>query len=310
MKKLFSIVVIIAIIIMAGVYCTDVYRNTGTPPATKQPVGKTEGEQVREVQFDYGPLRNDIDGLLGDSGDEYSIFVLKGDDAGDPLIINNKVRRSASMIKVFIMAYLMDEVSHAKLNLNSTLTLKASDKVGGAGIISGWSTGTEISLDTLTRLMITESDNTATNMLIDYLGMDNINSYIRQKGYSDTVLQRKMMDLEAVSAGRENYTSVKDLGDFFTGLNNHSCVSYEYDQKMVDILLKQTDTEVFPAALPQVQIAHKTGELDHLYDDGGIIYTENGSYIVVVMNDGVARREAVSKMKRILQAANTRLNQT
>ena len=208
------------------------------------------------------------------------------------------------MIKVFIMAYVMDEAAHAKLNLGSTITLKSSDKVGGAGVISGWRTGTEISIEELTRLMITESDNTATNMLIDYLGMENINKYIQKHGYSETILQRKMMDLEAVAAGRENYSSVRDLGAFFAKLLNHSCVSYEYDQRMIDILLQQTDTEVFPAALPDASVAHKTGELNNLYDDGGIIFTADGAYVVVIMNDDIVRREAVATMKRLLKAVN------
>ena len=117
-----------------------------------------------------------------------------------------------------------------------------------------------------------------------------------------------MKDLAAVSVGRENYSSVKDLGDFFTRLVKHSCVSYEYDQKMVDILLQQTDTEVFPAALPQAKVAHKTGELNNLYDDGGIIYMEKGPYVVVIMDDDVTRRGAVAKMKKVLQATNSGLN--
>ena len=147
--------------------------------------------------------------------------------------------------------------------------------------------------------MITESDNTATNILIRYLGMDNINEYISSNGYGETVLRREMMDFSAVAAGRENYTSVRDLGKFFSRLANHSCVGQEYDDLMMEILLQQTDTEVFPAAVPNVRIAHKTGELDNLYDDGGIVFKENVPFVIVIMNDDVSRGRAVVQMREI-----------
>ena len=111
-----------------------------------------------------------------------------------------------------------------------------------------------------------------------------------------------MMDFDAVAAGRENYSSVRDLGRFFTKLAQHQCVNADYDQQMIDILLRQTDTEVFPAALYGVDIAHKTGELDNLYDDGGIIFTAKGGYVLVIMNDGISRYSAVSKMQSIASA--------
>lgn len=68
-------------------------------------------------------------------------------------------------------------------------------KVDGAGIISSWSDGTEISLYDLLKLMITESDNNATNIIIDRFDMDEINNFIQQRGYKDTKLSRKMMDV-------------------------------------------------------------------------------------------------------------------
>lgn len=305
MTKVFSIAGLIVIIILLGIYYAAICKDEYNPAEHEQEI---DNGPVVNKQFVYNLLRSDIDELLADDRDNYSIFIFKPGIAAEPLVINDKVRRSASMIKVFIMAYAMDEAAHTKLNLSSTITLKGSDKVGGAGVISGWHTGTAISIEELIRLMITESDNTATNMLIDYLGMDNINSYIKRNGYSDTILQRKMMDLAAVSAGRENYSSVKDLGDFFNRLVKHSCVSHKYDQKMVDILLQQTDTEVFPAALPGVEIAHKTGELNNLYDDGGIVFADKGPFVIVIMDDDVTRMSAVSKMKKLLQAVNKRLN--
>ena len=177
MTRVFSIVVLIIVVVLLSMYYVVVNRDNSDKPEGERPAQQVESTQVEKKPFDYTLLRNDINELLVENQENYSIFVLKPALSDEPLVINNKVRRSASMIKVFIMAYVMDEAAHSKLNLASPITLKSSDKVGGAGIISGWRTGTEISIEELTRLMITESDNTATNILIDYLGMDNINTY-------------------------------------------------------------------------------------------------------------------------------------
>lgn len=260
-----------------------------------------------KYKVDYSNVKSDIENIIGDEADEYSVYLWypKSGKNTEALVINNKSRRSASMIKVFIMSYAMELASKGQLNLDNQIVLKSSDKVGGAGVICGWSSGTEISIYDLLTYMITESDNTATNMMIDYLGMDSINQYISREGYNETVLRRKMMDFDAVAAGRENYSSVSDLGKFFQKLASHQCVNSEYDTKMIDILLQQTDKEVFPAALEEMRIAHKTGELDNLYDDGGIIYSPRGEYVLVVMNDGIGRSSAVDKMQKIAGATYT-----
>lgn len=297
-------VILLVVVILLGIYCYEEYGKIESPSQPEPPVKHMENTTPVEEKIDFTALTGDINRIIGNERDNYSVFVSRPSSKGEPMIINDKSRRSASMIKVFIMAYAMEQAKNGKLDLATTLTLKDSDKVAGAGIIFGWASGTQLTIEKLITLMITESDNTATNMLIDYLGMDNINAYIVGKGYHGTVLRRKMMDLGAVAAGRENYSSVSDLGRIFSQLVSHCCVNEVYDQKMIDILLQQTDTEVFPAALPEARIAHKTGELDNLYDDGGIIFAGKEPYVVVVMDDGVARGTAVSKMKQIVKAAD------
>ena len=152
-------------------------------------------------------------------------------------------------------------------------------------------------------LMITHSDNTATNIVIDRVGMSTINDYIRREGYGDTVLRRKMMDYDAIAAGRENFSSVRDLGTFFNRLYNYECVGEAYDKIMLEFLVKQTDTDCLPAALPDKQIAHKTGALDGLYDDGGIIYSDNGDAVLVIMTENfTGEYNTIQHMKAFAQS--------
>ena len=202
------------------------------------------------------------------------------------------------MIKVFILAAVMEKVSTGEISLNEIIPLTSSNKVGGAGILGGYATGSKISLREYLKLMITHSDNTATNVIIDRIGFSAINDYIRRNGYADTILQRKMMDYAAVNAGRENFSSAKDLGTIFLKIYNHNCVGEEYDKIMIEFLKGQTDKDCFPAALPGKVIAHKTGALNGLYDDGGIIYNPGNDTILVIMTENfTSEYSAIQKIK-------------
>ena len=133
---------------------------------------------------------------------------------------------ATSMIKIFILAKAYEDIQSGSLRRNETFTLTPDNVVGGAGILQGRGDGTRVSLQEALNLMITESDNTAANLLIDRLGMDRINSYMQSHGYTHGVLRRKMMDTEAMREGRENLTSTRDVALLFKRLyrgNGKSC---------------------------------------------------------------------------------------
>lgn len=248
-------------------------------------------------------LAGEITALSNADSTRYSLYAAYPQENREPYIYQSEPMRSASMIKVFLLADAMEKVRDGQLSLDTGITLHSSDKVGGAGVLCGYASGTVLSLDTILRLMITESDNTATNLVIDLLGMDDINAYIQRNGYHDTTLARKMMDFAAVNAGRDNYTSVTDLGNIFQRIYNHECVGYEQDEIMLSYLKGQTDTECFPAALPGTVIAHKTGELGGLYDDGGIIYQNGRAIVLVIMTEHYSNRyRAIETMKAMARS--------
>ena len=255
------------------------------------------------AQDSNAALAGEITALSNADSTRYSLYAAYPQENREPYIYQSEPMRSASMIKVFLLADAMEKVRDGQLSLDTGITLHSSDKVGGAGVLCGYASGTVLSLDTVLRLMITESDNTATNLVIDLLGMDDINAYIQRNGYHDTILARKMMDFAAVNAGRDNYTSVTDLGNIFQRIYNHECVGYEQDEIMLSYLKGQTDTECFPAALPEATIAHKTGELGGLYDDGGIIYQNGRAIILVIMTEHYSNRyRAIETMKAMARS--------
>lgn len=239
----------------------------------------------------------DIASYLSDEEAVFSVFYLRPDNTPrNAYIYNSKPMRSASMIKVFIYGFAMQQVKEGTISLTEPFVLSEKDMVGGAGVLTGYEVGTVLSFQELLELMIIESDNTATNIVIDRLGMDKINEYISSNGYEDTILQRKMMDFHAAEQGYENYTSVSDLGLFYTRLYDYQCVDKDYDAMMIDILKQQQDTEALPAAFPYDVVAHKTGELIGVYNDGGIIYGKDNRIIVILTDDYQNREKTIDKI--------------
>lgn len=267
------------------------------------PLSKSEGIEKKcddKKEKFYKNIMGIIQSYSQKDSAKYSVYIKLLDNKMDAIVYQNAKMRAASMIKVFIMAKAFEDVKNGLLNLEKNITLTSNMKVGGAGSLNQWENGSTISVEKLLIMMITESDNTATNILIDLLGMDRINQYIKVNGYDMSVLQRKMMDFESVEQGKENYTSVDDIGEFFSNLYYRQCVNAEYDEKMMEILFLQTDKECLPAALPKYKIAHKTGELTGLYHDGGIVFSQNNKYILCIFTDEQSDRSySISNMKQL-----------
>ena len=200
--------------------------------------------------------------------------------------------RSASLIKLFIMVEAFEQMKTAQLLSDTVLSFTESDRVAGSGLLQELPAGTSRTVLELVELMITESDNIATNLLIDLLGMSAINARIRALGCTDTILRRRMMDFAAAAAGRENTTSVTDVVHVLSLLHDARCVNPEADSAMRAILGRQTDRCKIPFLLPTaVTCQNKTGELPGAEHDAGIVLTPQGSYILAIMSDDLADSE-------------------
>ncbi len=264
-------------------------------PETKNIRSEISGENQRID--DSGEIMNVIRRTLGDDSSRYSVYIFRPGIDEEPVIFNSKKMQPASMIKMFVLAKAMSDVKNGSLLLDEPIVINSANIVGGAGSLSGYGAGREVPVRLALELMISQSDNTATNILIDRLGIENINKYISENGYSDTKLNHKMM----LVGGREsNYSSARDLGNLFKKIYNHECVDYQSDQLMISWLLKQEAEECLPTALPFLNIAHKTGESDDSYHEGGICFGSSKDLIIVMMNDNLKdRTDTIEKMKKI-----------
>ncbi len=176
---------------------------------------------------------------------------------------------AASSVKVHLVAALLKKVEEGKLSLYQVHKLRDSEKVGGAGILKDLMEGTKFTLYDLAKLAIVISDNTASNILIDYVGFDYIREFLDNLGFKETKLVRKFhIDPTAPPV---NFTTPREAALFLYKLWNLQVLSKPYRDILIDIMLNQQYNEKLPLLLPKnVKLAHKTGDISTAANDIGI----------------------------------------
>lgn len=252
--------------------------------------------EVKSVMSEQ--IRSAYDGvkeIVSNYGDSVAVSVVPLDGSPGFSINGEKSFVSASMIKLLILADYLESVDEGNIDPNAIYTRNKKDVVGGTGVIQNEAAGTTYTYDDLARHMIMYSDNTATNVLIDILGMEAINSEASNLNLGGTNLQRKMMEL---NTGVENHISSDDAASILVSIANSSLSSKELCTKAESYLLKQTDSKGLAQGLPpDIEFGHKTGSLDSVRHDGGIVYSEN-PYVIVVLTE-LSASSANSLMSKI-----------
>ncbi|MDI9370019.1 MAG: serine hydrolase [Synergistaceae bacterium] len=220
---------------------------------------------------------------------------------GEKLVHNgDRVFSSASLIKLGILNTLFLKAARGELSLDEKIKLGEGMAVDG-GLLHKVRPGTPWRLDDLALLMIVLSDNTATNMLIDRLGIEEINRDFKRLGLENTVLGRKMLDFEAKKAGRDNFTTAADTARILEVLHSGEELPPGYRARAMDILSAQKLNNKLPGLIPvddpddlEQFLAHKTGELPGIEHDAGIFFFKSKTPVVaVVLTEGHDRQEAV-----------------
>ena len=200
---------------------------------------------------------------------------------------------SASTIKVPVMLCLFDYLRENGISVETKIEVK-SEQICSDSTVFEYGTR-EASLYELTIWMIINSDNTATNVLLDYLGFDRLNAYFDRIGLADTKVQRHMLDYEAVAAGKNNYISPVDFW---------RCMEMIWEKKESDpdmamafqILTWNRDDESLLRYLYENPVcAHKSGELDQVEHDAGIFCCEKGNYFLGIFLSEMSGEETQLK---------------
>lgn len=198
-------------------------------------------------------------------------LIIRDNKEGNKIAINSKeIFPSASIIKLFILLVLN------KKDYDKIIEIKKEDQIGGFGILKKIHPGLKMTIKDLAYFMICLSDNTATNILIDYIGMEIINLSLLSKGFQKTRLGRKMMDTKAIENGFDNYTTAEETLKVIEKLCE--------DKDTLDILKSQMCNNKIPLYFSRKkEFAHKTGDLKGIEHDAGRIFFDDRSIDVVVL---------------------------
>jgi beta-lactamase class A len=221
-------------------------------------------------------------------------FFAKNIDSGRTFGYSPDTRvRTASTIKLPLLAAAFQAVADGKANWDDRVTLSDEDKVGGAGILPEFSAGDSITLRGLSHLMIVLSDNTATNLLLDHFPGDYVNDWAEHFGLPNTKFLRKIggaspskaaLDPQFAPFGLGVSTS-REMVTLMEGFERGSVVSQDASREIISILKRQQDRNGIPRKLAGMEIANKTGALDHLRSDVGIVYSKKGRIVMAITCD-------------------------
>ncbi len=178
---------------------------------------------------------------------------------------------AASVIKIPILVEFFEQMQEGTLFPDEEFVIRQEDKLPSCGALNYMHTGLHVSALDLATLMIILSDNTATNLLIKRVGMDNVNRRMRMLGCQGITLRRLLFDSEASARGIENTVTAYDIALLLRKMQEGEL---PYSEKMLQILRNQRLNGKIPFWLHGIPIAHKTGEDDGITHDCGIIYTE------------------------------------
>jgi beta-lactamase class A len=195
---------------------------------------------------------------------------------------------SASLIKLPILATFWEAAAAGRIDPSERATVPAEAYVDGTGVLKALAPGIQPTWSDLATLMITVSDNTATNLIIDRLGMETIQAWIDKAGLLDTRIERRMMDRAAMAAGRQNRTSAADMEAVLTAIATGRCVSMDASGDMRRALEAQQIHDRLPRRVGDgVRIANKTGNFTDVIHDVGLATSKGGTLAIAVLTHHV-----------------------
>lgn len=248
----------------------------------------------QKLEKSIADIDRDLDGVMG-------VFITDLTDGRHYSLHADDVFPQASSIKICVLAELYRQAQQGKLKLTDMYTVNAADLVQDSDIMGGLTPGvTQITLRDLATMMVAVSDNSATNVLIDRVGMENVNSFLTSQGLRDTRLRRKMMDLKAAGEGRENVSTPGEMSRLLEALYQGKVLNKDLTADFFKVLATHKDSWI-PRLLPEdLKIADKPGALEGVRNDSGVIFVEKRPYILCVMTTYLGRErdgeEAISKI--------------
>lgn len=225
-------------------------------------------DQSKELQI-LDSIRDEMAQIPGHLGFYYKNLIT-GLEYG---VREEEAFSAASVIKLPLFLHVLEQAAMGAWSMEDKLTVTEEDKVPICGALTLFTGEVEADIRTLCRLMISISDNTATNRLIRHCTIEGISSAFQAMGLEKTGLHRRLFDSAASAAGIQNTICPKEIGMLLEKLYRKEFVSSEVCKEAMDTLfLQQVDHKLNGKLCGRFPIAHKTGEDDDLSNDVGIVF--------------------------------------
>ncbi len=242
-------------------------------------VPHTEKRQVlwQKLQEQLKSIDQQLDGVMG--------IAIKDLTSGEEFFIHpDEIMPQASSIKIAVLANLYLQAQQGRLKLTDEYIVRKEDLVDGSDIMLGLTPGvTKLTLRDLATMMVAVSDNSATNVLIGRVRMDNVNSMLENQELHSTRLRRQMMDLKAASEGRENVSTPREMMTLLEKIYTGKLLNKEMTADFLKLLSTHKESSLLQGLPDDAVAANKPGELEAVRNDSGIVLLKNRPYILCVM---------------------------
>tara|TARA_B100000929_G_scaffold155735_1_gene123375 strand:- start:75 stop:956 length:882 start_codon:yes stop_codon:yes gene_type:complete len=263
-----------------------------------------------DKKIDYNILEKKIISKFNDETGNFALAFKNLDDGKEILINENEIFHAASTMKTPVMIEFYKQLHQGKLSLEDTLQIKNEFKSIVDGTMYKLSEfddsdkntynklGQYYSINNLIYEMITISSNFATNILIDYIGANNVTKSMKEIGALNIDILRGVEDIKAFELGLNNTTSAKDLLIIYEKLAKGKIINNESSAIMIDILKDQKYDDIIPKYLPKdIEIANKTGMITGVHHDSGIVFLKDGrKYVIIILSKNMSDMESGTEM--------------
>ena len=244
----------------------------------------------KKLDARIGEMVEKFDGVMG-------VAVVDLTDGRAILKNADRVFPTASSIKIAILLELYRQEQSGKAKLNDLYTFDPKDLVEDSQIMAGLTAGvTKVTNRDLAQFMAAVSDNAAANVLIDRVGMQNVNATVQSLGLKNTMLRRKMMDVEAAKRGDENVSTPEEMARLLQSIFKGKALNRELTDALIQQLKTLKGDAYLSTELPtNVDLADKPGSLEGVRTDSGIIFAKNRPFAISVMTSSVRDERAAER---------------
>lgn len=203
---------------------------------------------------------------------------------------------SASMVKIPLVITLLEECDKGRIDPHATPLFEERQRAGGSGVLKGEASGRRVYLRDLIYYSLAKSDNTATNILTDLVGMKTVTRTCIASGWKKTDMVRGVMQLDLRPRGVENWTTARDMARMMEAIYRGKVVDREVSDMLLEFMLNPPIGDRLPRRIPNdIDVVHKTGLIHDNAHDVGILYLPGNQPVLVsafVDNIGVDYRKA------------------